>query len=136
MVILPMLFSRFLALLLICCVTIREDFSFLVPTLSCDFTFHAEEAPVACEPGDALFACDDDSEMFGGGFPTRDEWPSDQGEIPVILEIDVDPEAEEVLCLGDSNDHFGFVSKCFNIEHQHQTSSSFTSFCTLQRLRI
>jgi len=131
-----MLFSRFLALVLICCVTVREDFSFFVPTLSGDFAFHAEKKPVAFETGDIVIAFDEDSELFGGGFPTRDEWPADQGEIPFILEIDLDPEAEEVLRPGDCNDHFGFVSKCVNIEHKHQTSGSFTSFCTLQRLRI
>jgi len=131
-----MFFSRFLVLVLICCVTIREDFSFLVPTLCCDFTSHSENESTAYDASDLVIALDDQSEPFGGGFPTRDEWPSDSDQLPVILEIDLDPEAEEILCPGNCEDHFGFENQCLKIENQHQTTGSFTSFCTLQRLRI
>lgn len=134
-----MLLNRSFILLLICCVTVREDFSFLVTPVSSVCTSHVPGHSETEEPTDRhemeAVVWHDESESYDKGFPGQGELPPDDGAIPVVLEDDVDPEAEKMPCEGDHKAHGEFVDNHHVQKNNVLSFSSFNSFCTLIRLR-
>ena len=129
MVFFAMPYHRVLILLLICCVTARENFSRPLTQGSEALTARFQS------DADGLAIVSDNGSPGDGDAPLRDDPPPGDAEIPVILEVDLDPEAEELPCLGDSRRSLVFVGRCLAHKNNVLGFASFTSFCSLKRLR-
>ena len=127
-----MLVNRLLILILVSSVTLREDFSFLVASVG-----HIRSADT-WDDADGDQASHDEDEIAVTLEPDSnapDENDPDDGNLPVILEFEMDFQPEEMLSLGGNKADLGSLGHCLVHENDVFLSTSFNSFCTLTRLR-
>ncbi len=134
-----MLWNRLLILVLICCVTVREDFSFLLtPSVHAspsDAQTHFPPDETSFEDGEDATTWDEEPESNEQDTSLPDEMPPEDGAIPVVLEDDPEPEKERVYCSGEHNTLCLFVIRAFVSETDVPSFACFNSFCTLRKLR-
>ena len=133
-----MILNRLFVLVLILSVTVREDSALLASlphvcrTETCDGADADQPVPDSCAD-----SSDADSNLADGASPDRDELPQDNGEMAVILEIDLDDlQTEEMLCPGDHRFDPGFVAPCLVHETDNFQYRSSNSLNILNRLHI
>ena len=127
-----MMLNRLLILILISSVILREDFSFLVAAVAQDASSVTWDGP-----GDAQIFNDAGVVPVATGpdLDALDENYPDDGEMPVILEFDLDFQAEEMQCPGDNKVDLGWLVHCLLHENDVFLSTASNSFCMLNRLR-
>ncbi len=134
-----MLWNRLLILVLICCVTVREDFSFLLtPSVHASPSHahpHFPPDETSSEDVEDVNTWDEEPESNEQDSSLPDEMPPEDGAIPVVLEDDLKPEKERLHNSCEHKTLCVFVIRAFVFETNVPSFASFNSFCTLRRLR-
>ena len=135
-----MYLTRLLVLTLICAVPLRDDAGLFFDSVAFAATSVSGVASNgAVSPGEQEEAWDseaDDESDWPDDCPDNEQFPAENGEQPGILEIELDSEAEEMMCYGDYCVPFCSVDHCLLHDNDSWSFAWFTSFRTLKRLRI
>ncbi|MBI2804687.1 MAG: hypothetical protein HYX68_06845 [Planctomycetes bacterium] len=128
-----MILNRLLILILVCSVTVREDSSFRVVSVAQGRSIDGLDR----NDGDQALHVDEETAVTSESDSSApdDGYPDDDGEKSVILEFDLEFEAEETPSLGDRKTDLCTVRCWLHADIGHFLSASFTSFCTLKKLR-